>query len=419
MVKSNGQSRGAFVGGTAIRRGFKGCARPHGGLGGFAGEYAMIEVKEISLSDKRGKKKFFKFLIDLYRGNKYASPNFYFDEFAEFDPAVNDAFRFADCRMFLAYKNGKIAGRIAGIWHRGSNEKSGRKELRFTRFDVIDDFEVTKALFAKLFEWAKQLGMTEIIGPMSFSDLNEEGMLIEGFEKEAAYIELYNYPYYAEHMKRLGGYKVVDWTCYEIKVPGEPDMRLRRIAGLLKKRYGFRTVDVARLMKHDKKKLDEYIMKCLDMLDEAYAPLFGTSPLNEKQKRREMATIKQILVPELACVVVDKNDDVVVYGFMMPRISEAMRKGRGHIIPFGLLSFIRAMTHVERADMMSVGVSAKYANTGAVAIVIDECLDGLIKLGVKYLETGPELEENSNIQQLWRSWDPRLVKRRRCWGFKV
>ena len=379
----------------------------------------MIEVKEISLSDKKGKKKFFKFLIDLYKGNKYAAPNFYFDEFAEFDPAVNDAFRFADCRMFLAYKDGKIAGRIAGIWHRGANEKFGKNELRFTRFDVIDDFEVTKALFSKLFAWAKELGMEEIIGPISFSDLNEEGMLVDGFDKEASYIELYNFPYYVEHMEKLGAYKVVDWTSYEIKVPAEQDMRVKNLAETIKKKHNLKVVDLAYLYKHDRKKFDEYGMKCLTVLDEAFAHLFGTSPINDKQKARELESIKQVYVPELSCAVVDENDDVVVYGFMMPRISEAMRKGRGHVIPFGLPAFIRAMTHIERADMMSVGVTAKYANTGAVSIVIDHCLEGLIKLGVKYRETGPELEENSNIQQLWKSWDPKLIKRRRCWGLKV
>ena len=170
----------------------------------------MIEIKEIKT--KRDKKKFFKFVIDLYRDSPHACCNLYSDEFAEFDPEINDAFRFADCRMFLAYKDGKIAGRIAGIWHRGANEKFGYKQLRFTRFDVIDDFEVTKALFDKLFEWAKELGMTEIIGPMSFSDLNEEGMLIEGFDRDSNYIEIYNYPYYVEHMEKLGAYKVVDWN---------------------------------------------------------------------------------------------------------------------------------------------------------------------------------------------------------------
>ena len=379
----------------------------------------MIEVKEISLNDKRGKKKFFKFLIDLYRGNKYAAPNFYFDEFAEFDPAVNDAFRFADCRMFLAYKNGKIAGRIAGIWHRGANEKFGKNELRFTRFDVIDDFEVTKALFDKLFAWAKELGMEEIIGPISFSDLNEEGMLIDGFDKESSYIELYNYPYYVEHMEKLGAYKVVDWTSYLIKVPEKPDMRIKGLAEVIREKNGFKVLDMGYLFKHDKKAFDKYGMKCLDVLDEAFAPLFGTSPLNEKQKAREFASIKQVYVPELACVVVDENDDVAVYGFMMPRISEAMRKGKGHIFPFGLVPFIKAMNNIEIADMMSVGVTKKYANTGAVAVVIDSCLDGLIKLGVKYLETGPELENNSNIQHLWKSFDPQFIKRRRCWGLKV
>ena len=379
----------------------------------------MIEVKEISLSDKRGKKKFFKFLIDLYKGNRYAAPNFYFDEFAEFDPAVNDAFRFADCRMFLAYKDGKIAGRIAGIWHRGANEKFGKNELRFTRFDVIDDFDVTKALFAKLFDWAKELGMGEIIGPISFSDLNEEGMLIDGFDKEASYIELYNYPYYVEHMEKLGAYKVVDWTSYEIRVPDKSDMRAKRLSNKLIEKYGFKIVDMPYLYKHDKKKFDEYGMKCLDVLDEAFAPLFGTSPLNDKQKRRELESIKQVYVPELSCVVVDPDDNVAVYGFMMPRISPAMRKGRGHVIPFGLPSFTKCMSHIERADMMSVGVTGKYANTGAVAIVIDNCLDGLIRLGVKYLETGPELEENWPIQQLWRRYSPELIKTRRCWGLKV
>lgn len=379
----------------------------------------MIEVKEISLDDRRGKKKFFRFIIDLYKGNQYAAPNFYFDEFAEFDPAVNDAFRFADCRMFLAYKDGKVAGRIAAIWHRGANEKFGVKQLRFTRFDVIDDFEVTKALFAKIFEWAKQLGMTEIIGPMSFSDLNEEGMLIDGFDKEASYIELYNYPYYIKHMEMLGAYKVVDWTSYEIKVPDELDMRVRRIAKMVMEKNKFKVLDMGWLYKHDREKFDYYGMKCLDVLDEAFAPLFGTSPINDKQKARELASIKQVYVPELSCVVVDENDDVAVYGFMMPRISEAMRKGKGHVIPFGLPAFLRGMKHIERADMMSVGVANKYANTGAVSIVIDQCLAGLIKIGVKYLETGPELEENRHIQQLWKSYNPELIKTRRCWGLKV
>ena len=353
----------------------------------------------------------------MYKDNPYAVPNLYTDEFAEFDPKKNDAFRFAECKMFLAYKDGKIAGRIAGIWHRGANEKFGLKQLRFTRFDVIDDFEVTKALFAELFKWAKELGMEEIIGPISFSDLNEEGMLIDGFDKDSTYIEIYNHPYYVEHMERLGAYKVVDWHCLRLAVP-EKDERLERLANAIAKRNGYTVLDVKWYLRHNKKKLSEYIMQCLDVLDEAYAPLYGTSPINKKQKEREMRTIYQVLLPELAAVIL-KDDKVIAYGFMMPSINEVLRKGRGSVFPRGIIPYIKAMTHVEVADMMSIGITKEHNNKGAVALILNSSLQGLTKLGVKYLETGPMLEHNTHIQNLWKNYNPELVKRRRCWGLKV
>lgn len=376
----------------------------------------MITVREIS--SKRDKKKFFKFLIDLYKGNPHAVPNLYSDEFAEFDPEVNDAFRFCECKMFLAYKNGKIAGRVAGIWHKGANEKFGVKQLRFTRFDVVDDFEVTKALFAELFKWAKELKMEEIVGPISFSDLNEEGMLIEGFDKDSTYIEIYNHAYYVEHMQKLGAYKVVDWNSYLIKVPEKHDDRLKRLSEKIAERNGYELVDVKYLLKHDKEKLNGYIMQCLGVLDEAFADLYGTSPLNEKQKRRAMGTINMALIPEL-CAVVLKDDKVVSYGFMMPSMKNVLQKARGNIFPRGIIPYIKAMKHVEVADMMSIGVTKEHNNKGSVAIIMNSCLEGLIKLGVKYLETGPELETNDNVQNLWKNYERELVKKRRCWGLKV
>ena len=376
----------------------------------------MIEVKEVLT--KKDKKKFFKFYIDLYKGSPYATPNLYDDELPEFDPEQNDAFRFADCRMFLAYKNGKIAGRIAAIHHRGVNEKFGYKQVRFTRFDFIDDLEVSKALFEKVREWAKELEMTEIIGPMGFSDLNEEGMLIDGFDREAMYIEIYNYEYYIKHMEALGAYKVTDWNCYRIKVPEKHDERLKKLSALVAKRNGFELVDIAYLLKHDKKKLDDYIMKCLGVLDEAFAGLYGTSPLNDKQKAREMNTIKMALVPEFAAIVT-KGDDIVAYGFMMPSMTKVLQKARGNVFPKGILPYIKAMKHPEVVDLMSIGVARKYLNQGAVSMIMDSCLEGLIKLGSKYIETGPELENNDNIQNLWKNYNPELVKRHRCWGVKV
>lgn len=378
-----------------------------------------VVVKEIPLDSKGDKKKFFKFMIDLYKGNKHASPNFYFDEMPEFDPAQNDAFRFCECRMFLAYRGKKVVGRIAGILHKYVNEKNNTKQLRFTRFDTVDDFAVTKALFQKLLDWAKQLGMEEIIGPMSFSDLNEEGMLIEGFDRDSTYIEIYNYPYYVTHMQKLGAYKVVDWNCYVIKVPEKPDERLSRLAQHVANRNGYEVADVKRLSKiKGKAELKDIMMQCLTVLDISFANLYGTSALSEKQKAREMRSLLDVFIPELACAVL-KDGKVICYGMCIPSLLKAMQKGKGHIIPGGLVEYIKTMTHPKVADMMSVGVMPEHKNLGAVSIVMDEILRGCISIGVKQLETGPELEENLQVQLLWKNYDRELVKRHRCWGMKV
>lgn len=380
---------------------------------------SKITVKEISINSKRDKKKFFKFLIDMYKGNPYASPNLYSDEMDEFNPQVNDAFRFCECRMFLAYKDRRVAGRIAGILHKGVNEKNNVKQLRFTRYDAIDDFAVTKALFRPLVEWAKQLGMEEIIGPMSFSDLNEEGMLIEGFDRKSTYQEIYNHEYYVYHMQRLGAYKVVDWNCYLIKVPEQHDERISRVAEYVKKRNGYEVADVYALSKlKDKSKLRELMMSCLDVMNDAFEDLYGTSPLSVKQQKREVNMLMQVFLPELACAVL-KDGKVVCYGFCMPSMLEVLQKGKGHIFPGGLIPYIKTMTHPTVADMMSIGVTSEHKNLGAVSIIFDHILNGCIKLGVRYLETGPELEENRSVQNLWKNYDRALVKRHRCWGMKV
>ena len=376
----------------------------------------MIEVKEIF--SKSDKKKFFKFNIDLYRDNEYAVPNLFSDEFAEFDPEVNAAFRFAECKMFLAYKDGKIAGRIAGIWHRGANEKSGKKQLRFTRFDVIDDFEVTKALFNELYKWAREIGMEEVIGPISFSDLNEEGMLIDGFDKPSSYIEIYNYPYYVEHMEKLGAYKEVDWNGFRITCPEEVDPRIERLANDVAEKNGYQVLDVKYYLKHDKKKLKEYIMQALDVLDEAFFDLYGTSPLNEKQKQREMEMLLTVIVPEFPAVVL-KDDKVIAYGMVIPSMNKVLQKARGKLFPGGIIPYLQTMKHPESVDLLSVAIAKEHANKGVMAIIVNHCLKGLIHHGVKHIDAGPELDTNKNIQNTWKNFDSEISKTWRCWGMKV
>ena len=349
-----------------------------------------VVAREIDIRSAKQKKKFFKFLVDMYKSNPHAAPNLYSDEMDEFNPEVNDAFRFCECRMFLAYRGKKVVGRIAGILHKFVNEKNNVKQLRFTRFDTVDDFEVTKSLFKCLVDWAKELGMEEIIGPMSFSDLNEEGMLIEGFDRDSTYQEIYNNAYYVEHMQRLGAYKVVDWNSYLIEVPKA----------------------------NQKKNMHRLMVNCLDVMNEAFEQLYGTSPLSEKQKIREADMLMQVFLPELACAVL-KDGKVICYGFCMPSMLNVLHKGKGRIVPGGIIPYIKTMSHPKVADMMSIGVLNEHKNLGAVSIILNHVLEGCIKLGVKYLETGPELEDNLNVQNLWKNYDRQLVKKHRCWGMKV
>lgn len=220
-------------------------------------------------------------------------------------------------------------------------------------------------------------------------------------------------------MQRLGAYKVVDWNCYLIKVPEQHDERISRVAEYVKKRNGYEVADVYALSKlKDKSKLRELMMSCLDVMNDAFEDLYGTSPLSVKQQKREVNMLMQVFLPELACAVL-KDGKVVCYGFCMPSMLEVLQKGKGHIFPGGLIPYIKTMTHPTVADMMSIGVTSEHKNLGAVSIIFDHILNGCIKLGVRYLETGPELEENRSVQNLWKNYDRALVKRHRCWGMKV
>lgn len=372
-----------------------------------------ITVREIF--SKRDKKKFFKFYVDLYKDNPYAAPSLYDDEMAEFDPTINDAFRFCECRMWLAYdERNKIVGRIAGILHKFVNQKNNVKQIRFTRFDTIDNIDVSKALFNQLIMWAKEIGMEEIIGPMGFSDLGEEGMLIEGFDQDSTYIEIYNHAYYVDHMLAMGAYKVVDWNCYRITVPDEMDERLEKAAYLIMKKYDYQVIDITKL---NKKQMNAVLMEALEVLDEAFTNLYGTSPLSEKQRARMAATLNMVLKPELATAI-KYQDKIIGYGMIMPGMSKVLRKARGNILR-AIPTLLKAMNNVEVGEMMSIGVADEHLKKGVTAIIMYQCLKGLHANGTKYLETGPELEDNHNIQNLWKNYDKVLNKRHRCWGIKV
>lgn len=368
-------------------------------------------VKEVKT--KKERKQFFLFPIKLYKDNEYFVPHPIADESDEFNPEKNGAYAYAESKMFLCYDdNGKIVGRIAGILSHAYNEKKGVKQLRFTRYDAIDDIEVSRALFSAITAWAKELGMNEIIGPIGFSDLDKQGMLVDGFDKMGMYLTIYNHPYYIRHMEELGFTKAVDWVEYRIPVPQDNQERLFRLADRIAKRYGYEMVSVKGF-----KSVESLIYDALsNIMNEVFAHLYGVVKINQKQIEREAKMLKQVWMDDFVLAVKNKNGELIGYGFMAPSVSKVMRKYKnGRLTISAILQLLRDMKNPEVVDLYNIGVKKEYQNTGVNVMIMASALKGLIKNNVKFLETGPELESNRQIQAMWKDYSPVQHKRRRCW----
>ncbi len=372
----------------------------------------MLVVKEIIT--KKDKRRFYKFPVQLYRDCPYFVPALYVDESSEFDPKQNGAFAYAECKMWLAERDGKVVGRAAGVLNKAYNKKMGVQQMRFTRFDFVDDAEVVDALFEKVVEYAREMGMNEIIGPIGFSDLDKQGLVVEGFEEEDMYITPYNYPYYATHFERLGMTKKVDWMEFQITIPDKMVDRLDRISNLAIERYGYKILRFNKISE-----IKPHIIPALQIMNEAFEKLFGVVWLSEKQLLDFSKLILLVGNPDYVSVVTDKNDNIIGYGFMAPSISKAVRESRGRLLPFGIFRILRDLKRSKTLDLYSIGVKPEYQNKGVNAILLRESLAGAIKNGMKYAETGPELETNVEVQSQWKMFEHRNHKRRRCYTYSL
>lgn len=307
-----------------------------------------------------------------------------------------------------------MVGRIAGIISYKDNELRNYKRMRISHIDFIDDLEVSRALVREVASWAKEEGMTELHGPLGFSDMDKEGMLLEGYEERSLLITIYNFPYYVEHFEKLGFEKSVDWVEYRLQIPEKQDERFSRIAEMIKKRLHVRLLDLKK-----PKDVMPYIDKIFDLLDEAYKDLYGTVPLNAEQRKAYKEQFFPLLNMKFVPVVVDESDDVVAFGLAVPSMAKAMQKNGGRLFPFGFLPVLKALKKAEALDLYLVAVKPELQGKGLNAILIDYVLKNAQAAGVPYAETGPELELNEKVQAQWKSFERQLVRRRRCWIIPV
>ncbi len=369
----------------------------------------MIEIKEVN--SKNDIKKFVDFPHKLYKGNPHFVPFLDIDEINKFDPKKNESFDDCETKCFLAYKEGKLVGRIAGIIQKAFNEKSKEKRVRFSRFDSINDTDVSNALFKAVEDWARAEGMEIIHGPMGYNDLDREGLLIEGFDQMSTFEEQYNFPYYADLIESYGFKKEVDWIEFRLYAPKEVDERIERIADLAAKRYKLKLVVPDSLKGFIKKYKDDFF----DTLDAAYSNLYGVVPFNEKMKDAVISQFSLILNKDYVVGVINEEGKLIAFGLAFPSLSESVNKSRGRLLPFGIFRILRQIKTPNSIDLGLIAIRPEYQNKGINAMILSYLIKGMISHGIEYAETNLMLEYNTKIQSQWEIFDYIQHKKRRSY----
>ncbi len=370
-----------------------------------------LEVRPVTT--RRESRLFVDYPNQLYRDVPQFVPAFYGDDLDDWDEKKNPAFSYCEGRRFLAWRDGEIVGRIGAILSHKANEKWGTNRMRFSQVDFIDDPAVSAALFAAVEDWAREKGCDQIHGPLGFCDLDREGMLVEGYDRRSMFITYYNHPYYNDHLTALGYRKDTDWMEYLITVPApdsEVAQKLHRIAEHVKQR---RRLHVA--VTRNRLAYKPLIKQVFALVNEAYSPLYGTVDLNDEQIDKYCNKFIPLISPDCSCFVLDEQGELVAMGVGAPSMARAMQKSRGRLFPFGWMGVLRSLRKNDTIDLLLIAVRPDLQGAGVNAIVLDHLLQRVPKLGIRYAETGPQLETNSKILAQWKLFDKDQHKRRRCY----
>ena len=372
------------------------------------GKNSMVTIKEVLTRKER--RQFADFPNHLYRGVPQYVPGFLSDDISDWDPRKNPAAVYCDFKCFLAYKDGKIVGRIGAILSHRANEKWHTNRMRFSCVDFINDPEVSAALFAAVEHYATEMNCNEVHGPLGFSDLDREGMLVEGFDRRSCFFTYYNYPYYIDHLSRLGYVKDVDWIEYLLRVPEEERMRrINRLSELVLKRYRLRKVSVTSTAQYP-----DYIEKVFHLVNIAYAGLYGTVELTERQISRYAKKFAPLVNPKLFCAVENEDGELIAFGVCAPSVASALKKSDGRLFPFGFIGVLKAFRENDTIDLFLTAVHPDYQGRGVNAVLISHAWQGCRDIGIQWAETGPQLEQNMKILSQWNAFDKDQHKRRRC-----
>ena len=369
----------------------------------------MVTVKAVETAKQR--KAFLDFPLKLYKDNPNFVPPLYGDEKKMFrkDFVYRDT---CETGFWLAYRDGKVVGRISAILQKASNEKHHEKRMRFDRFDAIDDQEVAQALFDAVERFARDKGMDTVCGPLGFSDLEREGLLIDGFDELSTFEEQYNAPYYARLIAACGYQKEVDWVESKLYAPDEQTRdKLKKLSHQLLQKFNLR---IGRA-KNVNDFLNRYQDGFFDLLDVAYEDIYGTVPFTDGMKKMMIDNFRLIIDLDHVVCLLDENDKVVCLGICFPSIAKAVQPSKGHLTPAALIRLLDTIKRPEVIDLGLIAVAPEYQNTGIIAVIAAALADMLSEGGVDHAETNLNLEDNLAIRNMWKRFKAVQHKRRRAY----
>ncbi|MDR3227189.1 MAG: N-acetyltransferase [Prevotellaceae bacterium] len=374
----------------------------------------QLTIKKVS--GKRELKKFILFPFKLYKNNKFWIPPLISDEIKTLTNA-NPALEFCDLEMWLAYKNNKIVGRIAGIINNRANQTWNKKDVRFGWLDFIDDTDVSRLLFDTLADWAKNKGMTSICGPLGFTDMDYEGTLIEGFDELSTMATIYNYPYYANHLQLLDFEKDVDWIEYKIFIPKSIPEKHKRISQIVQQKFDLKIKKYT----NSKKLVADYGQAIFNLVNEAYAPLYGYVPLTQKQIDYYIKSYLPMINLKMVTLITNNVGTLLGVGISIPSLALALQKSKGRIFPFGWYHLLKALgcKNNKVLDLLIVAIKPEYQNKGVNALLFFDLIPVYQQLGFEYAESNPELEINEKVKSQWEYFETQQHKRRRAFTKKI
>jgi len=376
-----------------------------------------MSVSIRTVRTKREFKIFARFANKLYKGNPYYVPSMPFDDLNTFDKEKNGAFDFCDAEFYLAYRGDKVVGRVAAIVNHKANEAWKVNQVRFGWIDFIDDLEVSKALLDAVVAFGKAHGMTQIVGPLGFTDFDPEGMLVEGFDRVSTMALIYNHPYYPEHMKKHGYVKETGWVEYRITIPQELPEKHVKYAEIIKDRYKLK---VRKLTKRQIR-TEKYGHKLFELINQTYCVLYGYSLLSPKQIDQYVDVYLGLVDMKMLTFIEDAEGNLVAAGVTIPSMAEALQKCNGEILPFGWWHLLKSMywKKPDTLDMLLIGVRPDWQNKGINALLFVDLFQTYKKMGFKYAETNANLETNAKVQAMWTPFEREQHKKRWVFGKEI